>query len=429
MSSEILNWTESPSIDESIEKYEFHEYEPIAGKNLNDTGGEIRINIELQDLMTHPAESYIQFEGRLTKADGTAYANTDAVALTNNGLMYLFKQITYALSNQEIESVYNPGQATTMLGMLKYPDDFAKAQGLNQLWTKDTTATAVIAENTGFGVRQAHLIRKPTVKGTFSFIVPLKHIFGFCDDYDKIVYGFKHTLTLVRQSDDDAIFRANAAGAGKVHIGRISWFMPHVDPADMAKMQLYKTIETKVKLPVAFRARQCETTTILPSTTFSWRLSVRTASEKPRYIIVGFQTEKDGDQEKNPSIFDHCDLKNMYIMLNQDRYPAVDYNLSFPNQQFSRAYRDATTFSEKFYGMNDLITQSNIAPADYKELFPLMVFDLSKQREKLKSSVVDIHLKATFNTAVPAKTEAFAVVISDKLLNFESDGSKMAVVY
>ena len=176
MSSEILNWTESPSIDESIEKYEFHEYEPVACPDLNKTG-EIRINIELQDLMTHPAESYIQFEGRLTKADGTAYANTDAVALTNNGLMYLFKQITYALSNQEIESVYNPGQATTMLGMLKYPDDFAKAQGLNQLWTKDTTATAVIAENTGFGVRQAHIIRKPTVKGTFSFIVPLKHIF------------------------------------------------------------------------------------------------------------------------------------------------------------------------------------------------------------------------------------------------------------
>ena len=428
MSSEILNWTESPSIDESIEKYEFHEYEPVADTNLN-KAGEIRINIVLQDLMTHPAESYIQFEGRLTKADGTAYANTDAVALTNNGLMYLFKQITYALSNQEIESVYNPGQATTMLGMLKYPDDFAKAQGLNQLWTKDTTATAVIAENTGFGVRQAHLIRKPTVKGTFSFIVPLKHIFGFCDDYDKIVYGFKHTLTLVRKSDDDAIFRANAAGAGKVHIDRISWLMPHVDPADMAKMQLYKTIETKVKLPVAFRARQCEKITVPTSTTFSWRLSVRTASEKPRYIIVGFQTEKDKDQEKNPSIFDHCDLKNMYIMLNQDRYPAVDYNLSFPNQQFSRAYRDATTFSEKFYGMNDLITQSNIAPADYKELFPLMVFDLSKQREKLKSSVVDIHLKATFNTAVPAKTEAFAVVISDKLLNFESDGSKMAVVY
>jgi len=92
-----------------------------------------------------------------------------------------------------------------MLGLLKYPDDFAKAQSLSQLWCKDTGATAVIADNAGFAARQAYLIQKPTTKGAFSFIVPLSHIFGFCEDYDKIVYGLKHTLTLVRKSDDDAI--------------------------------------------------------------------------------------------------------------------------------------------------------------------------------------------------------------------------------
>jgi len=29
----------------------------------------------------------------------------------------------------------------------KYPDDFPRAQGLNQLWKKDTAATAVAADN------------------------------------------------------------------------------------------------------------------------------------------------------------------------------------------------------------------------------------------------------------------------------------------
>ena len=428
MSSAILNFTELPTVDESVEKYEFHEYEPVARTNLN-SAGEIRINIELQDLFTHPAESYIQFEGRLSKTDGTAYANADAVALTNNGLMHLFSQVTYSLSNQEVESVFHPGQATTMIGMLKYPNDFAKAQGLNQLWSKDTAPTAAIAVNTGFAVRQAYLIQKPTAKGTFSFIVPLKHIFGFVDDYDKIVYGFKHTLTLVRKTDDDAIFRAAAAAAGKVSIDRISWFMPHIIPADMERMQLYKTIEAKATLPVAFRARQCDTITVPQSTTFSWRLGVKTSPEKPRYTMVGFQTNRDGNQEANPSIFDHCDLKNMYIMMNQERYPAVDYNLSFPNQQFARAYYNTATFSEKFYGMDQLITQSNITPAEFKDLFPILVFDVSKQSERLKSGVVDIQIKATFNTAVPAGTEAFAVVISDKMLNFQSDGDKLSVVY
>ena len=41
----------------------------------------------------------------------------------------------------------------------------------------------------------------------------LKHIFGFCEDYDKIVYGLKHGLTVVKKTDDDAIFIGAAAGA------------------------------------------------------------------------------------------------------------------------------------------------------------------------------------------------------------------------
>jgi len=228
MQSDILRFTDTPLTDEGVERYEWHEYEPVARTNLN-SAGEIRISIELQDLFSRPAESYLLFEGRLTKTNGAAYANGDAVTITNNGLMYLFSQISYSLSHQEIETVFHPGQATTMLGLLKYPDDFAKAQGLNQLWSKDTTATAVIANNLGFAIRQAYLIQKPTDKGTFSFIVPLKHVLGFCEDYDKVIYGMKQTLTLVRKSDDDAIYRVHhddaavaAAAAGKVNLDKIS---------------------------------------------------------------------------------------------------------------------------------------------------------------------------------------------------------------
>ena len=101
------------------------------------------------------------------------------------------------------------------------------------------------------------------------------------------------------------------------------------------------------------------------STSFTWRLSVKTAPEKPRFIIVGFQTAKDGVQTKNPSTFDHVNLKNAYVMLNSDRYPAVHYNLSFSNQKLYRVYGDAALFGVKFFGTDELITQSNITPSDY----------------------------------------------------------------
>ena len=89
------------------------------------------------------------------------------------------------------------------------------------MWYKDSSTTAAKADNNGFAARHAYLIQSPTVKGTFSFRIPLKHVFDFCEDYDKIVYGLKHGLTLVRKTDDDAIFRGAAAGAGKVSLDKI----------------------------------------------------------------------------------------------------------------------------------------------------------------------------------------------------------------
>ena len=97
MTADILKFTETPIIDESIEEYEYHEYDPITGMNLN-----IRISIESQDVFTHSTESYLICDGRLTKADNTTYANADEVVLTNNAIMHFFSRIEYHLFNQLI---------------------------------------------------------------------------------------------------------------------------------------------------------------------------------------------------------------------------------------------------------------------------------------------------------------------------------------
>ena len=78
-----------------------------------------------------------------------------------------------------IESLNYPGQANTMLGLLKYPDDFSKPLSLNQLWYKDTATTVAKGDNNGYAARHAYHIQSPTVKSTFSFRIPLKHILVF----------------------------------------------------------------------------------------------------------------------------------------------------------------------------------------------------------------------------------------------------------
>ena len=431
----ILRITDSILSDDSIDKYEDVEYEPVAGTNLNSSGADIRLTIETQDIFTHPRESYLIIEGELRKNDNNRYANDDPIALTNNGIMHLFKHIRYDLSGQEIENIMNVGQATTMLGLLKYPDDFSKSKGLNQLWYKDTTDTAVLADNVGFKVRHDYIITNSQPRGSFSFRIPLKHIFGFCEDYDKVVYGLKHNLTLTRNGDDEAIYRgANAAtgGAltvGKIVLSKISWFMPHVTPADKDKMELYKIIQRKEKIPVGYRMIQCESASIPQATSFSWILSVKSSPEVPRFIIVGFQTGKENDQEQNPSIFDNVNVTNNYAMLNSERYPTTDYNIVFVGQKFSRVYGDVAEFRAKFFNMDDLVSNPNITPSDYRALYPLFLFDVSKQSEKIKYSTTDMKIKMHFSRNVPANTQAYAIIISDRLINFQSDGNKLSVVF
>ena len=442
----ILGITDPILKDDSIDKYEEFAYEPIVGANKNTPGQDIRITIETQDIFTHPSESYLIITGQLLKADGTPYNAANRITLANNGIMHLFKRIRYELSGQEIENIINVGQATTMLGLLKYPDDFSKSKGLNQLWYKDTKNTTAVEGNNlnvGFKIRRDYIFGNTdgvaANVGKFSFRIPLKHIFGFCEDYDKIVYGLKHTLTLTRDNDNTAIFKfVDDDGAGndrlafgRVNLDKIIWFMPHVTPADEDKMKLYKIIERKEKIPVGYRMIQCDSASIPPGniSSFSWRLAVKSSPEVPRFIIIGLQQNGINNQTTNPSTFAHLNVSNMYVMLNSTRYPATDYDINFGIQQFSRVYGDVAEFRSKFYNMDELISNPNINPSDYKGLYSLFLFDVSKQSEKLKYSTTDIQVKIFFRDDVPNNVQVYGVIISDRLINFQSDGNKFSVVF
>ncbi|XP_065639640.1 uncharacterized protein LOC136072362 [Hydra vulgaris] len=333
LSRDILNITKTPLMDSGFIDYEYKEYEP-QNPNYNGTVP-LKIIIPSNGLFYHPYEAFLHIEGSLVKAaDGAAYADADAISLINNGIMYLFDSISYRLSEVEIERVDNVGQATTMIGMLKYSNDFQLSEELNQLWYKDSTTTADLTANAGFAVRQSYLIQKAAAgsKGSFSFCIPLKHIFGFCDDYDKVIFGIKHSITLVKKvTHNNAIFRDNAVAAGKVNFTKISLCMPIITLSDVAKAEILSEINKKVPVPVSFHSRTCESLALPQTTSLSWKVSIK-SNETPRFVIVALQTNKDEQQTKNPAIFDHCNLRNMQAIIDKKVYPLEAYQLSFPSQ-------------------------------------------------------------------------------------------------
>ena len=182
----ILHFHEKYIESDAIKSYEYNEYQPTSGSNLN-IPGNINIHIENQDEFYHPTRSYIFVEGNLLKEDGTRYTAADVIALANNGVMHLFPNVKYELDGQEIESVNNPWIAGVLMGIAKYAYDYAYGTGMIQCWSPETS-DGVLGER-AFARRKEYIIEKSDPHGSFSFAIELENLFGFCEDYDKVVYG------------------------------------------------------------------------------------------------------------------------------------------------------------------------------------------------------------------------------------------------
>ena len=81
------------------------------------------------------------------------------------------------------------------MGIAKFPYSFTKGPGLMQCWCPDTSNAAT--GDRAFQKRKKYILSKSDPKGSFSFIVEMENQSGFVEDYDKVVYGMRHKLTLV----------------------------------------------------------------------------------------------------------------------------------------------------------------------------------------------------------------------------------------
>ena len=191
---------------------------------------------------------------------------------------------------------------------------------------------------------------------------------------------------------------------------------------------LRSLIEQNAIVPIAFRARTCEQITVTQTMNFTWRLSVTGGVEKPRYIIVGFQTERADNQEQNPAVFDHLNFKNAFVTLNSERFPPSDIITDFATNDYAKLYDMFDIFKKDYYGIDSLVGGTQVNFPAFKSIYPILVFDVRRQNERLKSGVTDIQVRFNFNANVPANTTAYSVIISDRFFKMSSDGKNMRVV-
>jgi hypothetical protein len=66
--------------------------------------------------------------------------------------------------------------------------------------------------------------------------------------------------------------------------------------------------------------------------------AIKSSIEKPQYIVFGLQTDRKDQIRKDCSRFDHCNLSNIKVFLNDTVYPYDNLNINYANNQYALLY-------------------------------------------------------------------------------------------
>ena len=92
----------------------------------------------------------------------------------------------------------------------------------------------------------------------------------------------------------------------KIIIDKIECLLPNVKLSDARKIKFLKYIEKEPLIPISFRTWELYEYPMLPITSnHVWTVKTSTQLEKPRFVILGFQTNRKNVSSRNASHFDH----------------------------------------------------------------------------------------------------------------------------
>lgn len=137
--------------------------------------------------------------------------------------------------------------------------------------------------------------------------------------------------------------------------------------------------------------------------------------EKPRYVIIGLQTDRKNSLKKDMSKFDSCNIRSVKLWLNSEVYPYESTNIDFTKQNQVFFYDQYLRFKNSYYGQQ---SQSLFDFEQYTTVGPLFVIDCSHQNESIKAGSVDLRVEIQSNEDFPDRTTAYALILNDKVIEY-----------
>lgn len=392
-----LNVKQNILVDESITSYEILSFDPFNPNKLG-PNDEVRIALQQTGKYSLPCKSELYLELQVTKEDGSPLKNT---VLINNAPAFLFKEMRYNLNGVTIDFVRDIGITSTLKGYVSFnQNESAKLE--NAGWyPKSKTADKIMTDD----------------RGNVSLCIPLKMYSGFFEDYNKIILNSQQELILIRSNDSiDALLHTSEDETSKIVITKLCWRVPHLTVAIPQELALTKLIDKNNDIIISFRSWELiEYPELLETTRHNWTVKTSSKINTPRHVLFCLQKNRRGNIKMDMSKFDHCELRNINVYLNSERYPYNDLQLDFTNNKFATLYEMFSEFRQMYYNQP---TEPIFNPTDFKNNAPIVYINCSHQKDLLQTGPVTLKVEFETKDKIPPKTSAYCLIIHDKVFAY-----------
>ena len=361
---------------------------------------------------------------KLTQLDGGNVAANDHTGIVNGSNSFI-KKLTILANGREVYSCNEANHVANIKNLLEYNSSYAKSIGTKEFYYPDTSRSpeyrAAQAEyNVGFALRKKVMGASVLVNCE----IPLNRYSFFEALEDKLLPNTKIEINFEIESDANLLFKTNAAENGRVIVKRLQLYIPKLT-FNSEGQKLY--MENYLKPHKwTYLNEVIHVSNNLQQQTGHYRIT--TAISKPRHVFVwAITTASINSQTANPFIYDtfgnlpdNADVSRCYLEVgNGNEYPDFAYK---PSTDLSRVFRG---LMEYVHANNDFQGGTILDMTSYKKVYPIIYFDLTKQKMDIKDGVTKLAFHFELSANPTNNYNFYALVLHEREAEIEQQSGKL----
>ena len=423
--------------------------------NPNDTQHQNRDGLKIVADISGETTPFDWYNARLSVnfkvdklADHAAIALNDTIG-TVNGSYSLIKKIQVRAEGREVYDCDYANHCVNIKNLLEYNPSYAKSVGTNEYYFLDTSRRANVTKyntrtvadtggtnrrlaesdnanyNKGFAARKILLGASAEVNCE----IPLNRYSFFEELQDKLLPNVKIELQIAMENDKNLIWRgdgqADAAGTTyRLIIKRLQLYVPRL---------IFNSEGQKLYLENYLKPHKW---TYLTETAYNQDMRTQRTGNfrltngilKPRHVFIFFINNANLDNQlQNPFLYntfsvstDPRTLDQCYLEVgNGNEYPHLKYE---PTLDPSRVFRDVMKYVN---ANNDFQGGTLLNISNFKNLYPFIYFDLTKQRTDLKDGNTKLSFHYTLSGTTATDYTIYGIVLSEKDAEIDKESGKL----